>query len=32
MTIKEAALKSLDERKGLSNHLEVYNHIVEKGD
>lgn len=30
MTIKEAVLKSLEEINGLTNYLEVYNHIVEK--
>ncbi len=31
MTIKEAILKSLDDINGLTNYMEVYNHIVEKG-
>ena len=30
MTIKEAILKTLDELNGLTNYMEVYNHIVEK--
>ena len=30
MTIKDAVLKSLEEINGLTNYLEVYNHIVEK--
>ncbi|MCB9189969.1 MAG: hypothetical protein H6599_11900 [Flavobacteriales bacterium] len=30
MTLKEAVLKSLEEINGLTNYLEVYNHIVEK--
>jgi len=30
MTIKEAILKSLDDIKGLTNYLEVFNHIVAK--
>ena len=30
MTIKEAILKSLDDINGLTNYLEVYNHIVAK--
>lgn len=30
MTIKEAVLKSLEEINGLTNYLEVYNHIVRK--
>jgi len=30
MTIKEAILKSLDDRQALANYLEVYNHIIEK--
>jgi uncharacterized protein len=30
MTIKEATLKSLDEINGLTNYLEVYNHIAAK--
>lgn len=30
MTIKEAILKSLDELNGLTNYMEVYNHILEK--
>lgn len=29
MTIKEAILKSLDDIKGLTNYMEIYNHIVE---
>jgi hypothetical protein len=30
MTIKEAILKSLDDINGLTNYLEIYNHIVKK--
>ncbi|TWR31724.1 hypothetical protein FPZ43_04420 [Mucilaginibacter pallidiroseus] len=30
MTIKEAILKSLDDRQALANYLEIYNHIIEK--
>ena len=30
MTIKEAILKSLDDINGLTNYLEVFNHIVAK--
>lgn len=31
MTIKEAILKTLDEINGLTNYMEVYSHIVDKG-
>ena len=31
MTIKEAILKSLDDINGLTNYLEVHDHIVSKG-
>ena len=31
MTLKEAVLKSLEEINGLTNYLEVYNNIIEKG-
>lgn len=30
MTLKESVLKSLEEINGLTNYLEVYNHIVER--
>ena len=31
MTVKEAILRSLQERKALSTHMEIYNHIIENG-
>lgn len=31
MTIKEAVLKTLDDLKGLSNYMEIHDHIITNG-